>query len=173
MLCKKIVISFLTTVVFSGLITSGASALPFNDDMISGQYLAGHIMRPKDPNSVPVGSLAERVGSFAEAQSLVNPTKADELSVASGKRLFESQCAVCHGFWSEEGKHTPAKLHPAMPSMDLTGERYRQMSDGFIYGTIHFGSMSTLMPAYGWKFSSQEHWDLVNYIRGVQAKVAR
>jgi hypothetical protein len=48
---------------------------------------------------------------------------------------------------------------------------YKDRTDGYIFGAIHYGSYSTLMPAYGWKFSIEEHWDMVNYIRKMQSEI--
>lgn len=41
-------------------------------------------------------------------------------------------------------------------------------TDGSIYGTIHLGGMA-IMPGYGWKLSPSEHWDIISYVRKIQA----
>ena len=129
-------------------------------------------MRPKAPNAVALGSLDARVDTREEANKLENPLKNDPLSVGSGERLFAVNCAPCHGQWVN-GKHQVSSLPAMMPSVDLTLQKYRDMTDGFMYGTIHFGSLSTLMPSYGWKLSPSEHWDIVNYLRKVQSEISK
>lgn len=62
----------------------------------------------------------------------------------------------------------PVAMKFAAPP-DITQEPYRTgRSDGNIYGIIHFGGMA-VMPALGWKLSPTEHWDIINYVRHVQA----
>ena len=153
-------------------VASSAHALPFNTDMMDRQLVTGKVMRPKAPNTVAYGSLASRVETKEDAQKLENPLKADPLSAYNGERIFSANCSPCHGRW-EGGAYMPSSLPVAIPSMDLTTQRYRDMTDGWIYMTIHFGSMSTLMPAHGWKFSPEEHWDLVNYIRKMQTEIKK
>jgi len=58
-----------------------------------------------------------------------------------------------------------------MSPPDLINDYYRQKSDGYLYGTIHFGGLA-VMPGLGWKLSPEEHWDIINFIRQVQKKEA-
>ena len=162
MRCKSFMVASILAAVTS---SPSAFALPFNQDMVGNQLSTGAIMRPQPKGAVAVGSLDRRVESYAESLNLQNPISGDEASAVNGKRLFEMHCQVCHGRW-EEGKHIGNTLK-VMPAMDLTIPLYKEKSDGSIFGAIHFGK--GLMPAYGWKFSTAEHWDLVNYVRRAQA----
>lgn len=154
---------------------SGAFALPFNQEMVGNQLSTGSIMRPKVPGTVPVGSLARRVEITTKPQDLVNPIPGDKNSIDSGHRLFEMHCQVCHGRW-EDDKHIGNTLNaPGFEARDLanrttvgSGGSYAEMSDGRIFLAVHFGK--GIMPAYGWKFSTTEHWDLVNYVQSVRGK---
>ena len=149
-----------------------ASALPFNQDMVGNQLVTGSIMRPKPPGSVPMG--ARRVGIATKPQDLVNPLPGNSVSVLNGQRLFEINCQVCHGRW-EDGKHIGNTLNaPGFEARNLadrttvgSGGSYADMSDGRIFLAVHFGK--GIMPAYGWKLSTTEHWDLVNYVQSVRA----
>lgn len=155
----------LSTLVCLLALPIASSALPFNQDMVGNQLVTGAIMRPKSPGSVALGSLERRVESYNDALELKNPIAGDERSTVNGKRLFEINCQVCHGRW-ENGKHIGNTLQ-VIPAMDLTIPLYKEKTDGAIFGAVHFGK--GLMPAYGWKLSTTEHWDLVNYVRRVQA----
>ncbi len=154
------------------------SALPFNQDMVGNQLVTGAIMRPKPPGSVPMGSVERRVELSTKPQDLVNPVPANVASIASGSRLFEIHCQVCHGRW-EDGKHVGNTLNaPGLEARDLanrstagSGGSYAEMLDGRIFLAVHFGK--GIMPAYGWKLSTTEHWDLVNYIQSVRAATNR
>lgn len=154
-----------------------AAALPFNTDMYHPQPMTGEVARPKSPNSVPMGSHERRVEKREDALKLHNPIKGDALSVANGERLFTINCSPCHGTYSSDGTQTPSWFVGQLPAPNLALPLYWEhetdatgmgRTDGNVYGTIHLGSVSTLMPAYGWKLSPTEHWDIVNYLRTFQ-----
>lgn len=147
---------------------SNAFALPFNDDMVdTQQFVAGESSRKKPEGSVAIGALEYKVKDKAEAEKLSNPLKGDLASALYGKRLFQVNCSPCHGDISQKEYNVgPVAAKFASPP-DISSETYQQKSDGYLYGTIHFGGLA-LMPALGWKLSPTEHWDIVNYIRKVQ-----
>ena len=158
----------LKTMFFLGfLVPVMAKALPFNDDLVGGQLSTGMVMRPKVTDSVALGSGVDYVESKETAAALQNPIKGDKISTLNGKRLFEVNCAVCHG-WYGDGKREREGSIVGMPSMDLTLQNYKDLPDGIVFSAIHFGSRSGLMPRYGWKLSTTEHWDIVNYVRKFQ-----
>ena len=117
MRCRILAIALLLTVAQSLTTPRLSIALPFNTDMMDKQPITGSIMRPKEPGSVAFGSLADRVETRDEALKLENPLKGDALSIASGERLFSTNCAPCHGRWTE-GKHQAGSLPAMMPSVD-------------------------------------------------------
>lgn len=120
-------------------------------------------MTPFPKRSVPVPGTTTIVKDAAAADKLKNPVGADEHSVAEGGKLFAIYCTPCHG---KEGKGdglVGAKL--ALRPYDLTEERTRKRSDGFIWGYLTFGG--AVMPTYGNDLSPTERWHVVNYIRKV------
>jgi mono/diheme cytochrome c family protein len=150
-----------------------ALALPFNQDMSFGQDMpAGSIMRPRAPNTVPIGSLSWRIESREAALKLENPLRGDKDSTANGERLFAVNCSPCHGKYStgpgEGQSYKRGAVANYVPGPDITDPIIAAKPDGHFYGYIHFGGMA-IMPAYGWKLSPTEHWDIVNYVRKVQA----
>lgn len=160
-------------VLFGSLMLSAfprqACALPFNQDMAFGQNMvAGSIMRPRVDGTMPVGSLERYVPSREIARTWVSPNNGDVTSVKNGERLFAINCSPCHGVY-KDGKHLKSVLAESfnMPAVDLT--TVAEKPDGHFFEYIHFGGMA-IMPAYGWKLSIQEHWDIVNYIRKFQGK---
>ena len=156
--------------LFALLLTRDVSALPFNDDMVDVQKRTGVMMRPKAPGSVAVGMSEYHIASKADAENLPNPVKAEDSSVQNGKRLWAVNCMPCHGDISKK-PYVPGYVAGKLPLIppDPTGDSYKTRTDGFFYGTIHFGG-AALMPALGWKLSPTEHWDIVNYIRFEQGK---
>lgn len=144
-----------------------AAALPFNSDMVDSQMRVGSVMRPSVPGTVPVGGLVGRITTKAEAEKLTNPVKATDASIARGRRLFMTNCSVCHSDIEKKPYVPSVVASKGMPGPDLTADPYPSRTDGSIYGTIHLGGM-VLMPPYGWKLSPKEHWDIVNYVRKAQ-----
>ena len=165
----KILRSMLTLALLAPL---SARALPFNDDMVATQMRTGSIMKPKSPNSIPVGSLSMRLSSAQEAESLglTNPKQATAEVLVNGKRLYSVNCGPCHGDISQKNwQPGPAglKFELKQPPNIGTGD-FKNRSDASIFSTIHLGF--GLMPRLGWKLSTDERWDVISYIRSVQAK---
>lgn len=165
-------------VAVSILFGSGSlMALPFNDDMVNVQKRTGVMMRPKDPRSVAVGASKYYVKDRTSAENLSNPQPQDKFSVESGSRLYRVNCYPCHGNIEAKPWATGPvgeKLNGLVPNIqgNVEGRRdYTTVTDGWIYSVIHYGSMSGVMPAYGWKLSPSEHWDIVNYVRYAQKRV--
>jgi S-disulfanyl-L-cysteine oxidoreductase SoxD len=154
-----------------------AQALPFNDDMVNNQPKTGQVMRPLPEGSIARGSLDSRVENHEQAEKLENPLRGDALSTKSGKRLYTVNCMPCHGDIAADPwvpGAVPQKAQILTPP-DITVDYYRQKSDGFLYGVIHFGPVGVgrRMGAYGWKLSPREHWDIINYVRSVQVQKAK
>jgi mono/diheme cytochrome c family protein len=85
----------------------------------------------------------------------------DEL--ASGKKVYETNCMICH---NDNG--TGGKLRIEGKSLkveDLTAEKIRKMSNEKIILTVMNGIEDEGMPAFKGKISEGELRDLVKYIR--------
>ena len=154
----------IATAGFSG----SASALPFNDDMVNNPNKTGRIMRALPKDSIAIGARDYHITSKNDAMTYENPIKSDAASVLRGQRLFAVNCSTCHGdIASKQWTPGAAGKKFVMPPPDLTVERYKNVSDGYLFATIHFGGL-VVMPALGAKLSPREHWDIVNYVRNVQ-----
>lgn len=147
-------------------VSSAALALPFNQDMVGNQLITGSLMREKPLGSVSKGSLSRTFVNREAVLEYKNPMVGDKNSVLRGRRLFAVNCQPCHGHY-EDGKHVPGTFAAQMPSIDLTQEMIAKKPDGHFLGYIYFGGMA-IMPAYGWKLSVKEHWDIVSYVRHLQ-----
>jgi len=119
---------------------------------------------PKD--SVPVGGPWTKIADRDAAEGLKNPVKATPASIGRGHALFSIYCMPCHGT-SGKGNGPVGKIFEATPA-DLSSDYVKELTDGWIWGTITFGSY--IMPRYGYDTSPSERWDLVNYVRNVIEK---
>ncbi|MDQ6950702.1 MAG: cytochrome c [Mariprofundales bacterium] len=113
------------------------------------------------PNSVPVGGLRTKVADRDAAETMVNPVAPTKKSIRMGQALFRIYCMPCHGV-TGKGTGPVGKIFELQPA-DLTSDYVKGLTDGWIWGTITFGSY--IMPHYGYDTTSTERWHLVNYIR--------
>ena len=97
------------------------------------------------------------------ADGVRNPMAPDEVSLARGKFIYKTYCAVCHG---ETGLGDGPVGKKYVPPTDLTGEYVQTKSDGNIYYTITYGGLA-IMPYYRDSINAEDRWHLINYIKGV------
>jgi mono/diheme cytochrome c family protein len=96
-----------------------------------------------------------------------NPVKPTPESIASGKKIYGYDCAICHG---EDGVgKTSAGKQMKIP--DLTDPALqKQRTDGEFFYVIKNGRNE--MPLEGDRAKTDEMWDLVNYVRTLEKKKA-
>ena len=131
------------------------AALWMDDQQSYKPYKAPVLSPPAD--AVPVSG-RELVSRDAEFKNPLAPTAA---SVAQGKTLFDTNCAMCHGNTSGERGPVGKKLAPPPPGLDPNLLRSR--GDSHIFKAITFGFGR--MPALKDKLTPQERWDLVNFLK--------
>jgi mono/diheme cytochrome c family protein len=132
--------------------------------------------RPVPAQSIPVDGPAYVPGNGAPT----NPVPADEISIARGAQIFAINCVMCHGETGQGTGVVAAFLVKKKPA-DLTGALVQDKSDGTLFMSISngvFNPDNTLFPDV--KFSGQmppmndnltvrERWDVINYIRALNA----
>ena len=92
--------------------------------------------------------------SLASAQSTIAGLTQDDLG--NGKRLFEGQCARCHGIGGTGGEGPP-----------LARPRLRHaVDDEVLFTIIKEGIPGTGMPAT-WQMSEAEIWQVAGYVRSL------
>jgi putative heme-binding domain-containing protein len=96
----------------------------------------------------------------SRAQQQVSPKRrvaAD--ATEAGKKLFDSNCAGCHGLDARGGEHAP--------NIATTPELQR-MSDEQLFGIVHDGAASGTMPAFGAILSDDKIKAVGAYLRSLQ-----
>jgi putative copper export protein/mono/diheme cytochrome c family protein/peroxiredoxin len=89
------------------------------------------------------------------------------LSVASGARLYDLHCALCHGA-AGYGDGPAAASLPRRPA-DLTARHTADHTAGDLFWWLTHGIKGSPMPGFGDRLSEEERWDLVNYLRALAA----
>lgn len=100
---------------------------------------------------------------------LPNPVAADAQSIANGHRLYQVNCAVCHGDLGD-ANGTLRQLNRAYGfAPAINGAATQARSDGYIWGMLRNGR--GLMSNFN-RIPERERWDVVNYVRGLQGRYA-
>jgi mono/diheme cytochrome c family protein len=103
----------------------------------------------------------------APAPKLVNPVKPTPTSLALGKKVYTSDCAMCHG---KDGAGTGELA----VTMKLSLRDYRdpaslkEMTDGEIYSIIDNGKGQ--MTGEAGRMKPGQIWNVVNYVRSLSKK---
>jgi len=132
--------------------------------------VAGTVPR-RTTNGDPVyhygNSEEERARAMAEI--INNPYPITDAGLAAAKPLYDIYCGICHG---EKGDGAGYLVrddspYPVQPANFLL-EEFLNASNGRYYHTIMQGR--NLMGAYADKLSYEERWQVIHYIRSLQAK---
>jgi mono/diheme cytochrome c family protein len=126
------------------------------------------VPRGAPPGSVPVTGIEDSLDLYTrDLAEVVNPMPRDSASLARGRRVYLTYCAVCHGA-AGNGDGTVAGRFGYVPP--LTQDPALQRSDGYLYAIVRHGR--GIMPRYGDRIRRADRWHVVNYVRQLQGAVA-
>lgn len=92
-----------------------------------------------------------------------NPVAADARSLDNGRKLYQINCATCHG---AAGYGNGPTTKYGMAGIGIANSKVGGYTDGYIYGMIRNGR--GVMPSYA-RIEEAERWDVVNYVRTLVA----
>ena len=108
--------------------------------------------------------------THAEAAAIKNPVKSTPESIAAGKKLYDTQCATCHGETGKGDGKMAASMNPPKPS-DLTDASWKHgSSDGEIFTLVKDGAKGTGMRGYASRMKTDDIWNVVNYLKTLAPK---
>lgn len=126
-------------------------------------------MRVPPEGTAPVGFEPYRYGTDVEAASkgLKNPLagKFDEETLILGQKMYETNCAVCHGYKGEGGEaaRSVVSAKMALKPPAVLSDKVKGWTDGHLYHVITVGQ--GVMGPYASHVPQSSRWQLVNYIR--------
>ncbi len=168
-----------------GTVPRGYAGVYFAGDAAGQDAAMSYVRGANAPNAiaVPVNGKVpyyyedtpeERLRATAEIIS--NPFPITNAGLARGKELYNIFCGVCHG---EKGdglgylvreanpaEGDPGGKYPAAPA-NFLNEDLSVASNGRYYHAIMYGL--NVMGAYKDKLSYEERWQVIHYIRSLQA----
>jgi mono/diheme cytochrome c family protein len=109
---------------------------------------------PRPREKLPAGFAGKR-----------NPLAGGE-AVAAGARIFQENCATCHGEHADG--HGSAAVGLVPPPADFrTGVVLEQHSDAYLYYRLSTGKPGTAMPSFHGVLDEQERWQVITYLRSL------
>jgi mono/diheme cytochrome c family protein len=112
---------------------------------------------------------AQNPGGSPEGKKMKNPVATSPESIKAGQALFQKNCRFCHGADAKgNGPMAPENTHPS----NLIDDKWdRGSTDGEIFLVIRDGAGPKFdMKGYKSKMSETDIWNMVNYLRSLQAK---
>ena len=104
----------------------------------------------------------------AEQAQRVNPVKPTPETLASARKYFSSQCAMCHGK-SGDGKGDLAEQMKLSIPDYRKAESLAKFTDGELFYILTNGMGK--MPAEGDRTPDEQKWQVINYLRSFAKSV--
>jgi mono/diheme cytochrome c family protein len=120
------------------------------------------------PPAEPAPAVAHPATITADDIARKNPVKFTDVSVDRGKKIFGTQCALCHGNKGDGKGELAADMKLTVPDF-TNADTLKNRTDGELFAVI--GAGKDTMPAQGGRLSEVHRWNLVNYMRSLSGKV--
>ncbi len=109
-----------------------------------------------------IGDVIDYIHSLASPSG--RALSAEQLSLEVGRRLYNRECAVCHGVDGRADTEAAKVLHPS-PSRFADPVEMARLDDGRMYSAIKLGRPGTAMGGWGELLSPAEIIDMMRYVR--------
>ncbi|MCP4295552.1 MAG: c-type cytochrome [Proteobacteria bacterium] len=137
----------------------------------AGQHYKVHkgpLLANADLTEEEIDAISKLGSTPPPASTLTNPISRSEESVGKGKDLFQSNCSKCHGLRGN-GYGTAAHGLTTWPRQLFAWNNADSSIDGYLFQFITYGN--TDMPPWGLILSENDRWNLINYIKTMEAPV--
>lgn len=152
-----------------GTIPRGYANSDDSAEQYDGSFNVNAVYIPKN-GSVPY-HYVDTEDSRLEASAAItaNPYPITNSGLVRGKDLYVTFCAICHGDKGDGNGYLVREdggVYPAQPAI-LISDEFISASEGRFYHSIMYGK--NVMGAYKDKLSYEERWQVIHYIRSLQA----
>lgn len=143
---------------------------PMNTKSLNGELTQNSVAIPVN-GSVPYyyeDTEDERLRATEEI--IMNPFPITEAGLEKAEELYNIFCGICHGEKGDGAGYLvrdDGGVYPAQPANFLTDE-FVNASNGRYYHAIMYGK--NVMGGYAGKLSYEERWQVIHYIRALQAE---
>jgi mono/diheme cytochrome c family protein len=138
--------------------------------LVAGCLWAQEKKEPAPPSSAAPAAepaVPHPAAISAEDKARKNPVKFSDVSVQRGKKIYATQCALCHGEKGDGKGELAADMKLDLP--DFTNpDALKDRTDGELFALI--GTGKDPMPGQGGRMTDQQRWNLVNYLRALSGK---
>ena len=119
------------------------------------------------PEAVPITGRRPML-TFEQAGQLQNPIQRNQQSQQRAARLYQVNCAMCHGADGRGQSPVSQRFQQAgfVPPVDFAGPRATSRNDGQLYWIVTNGLSN--MPPFGDLLTDDERWLMVQQIRQFQ-----
>lgn len=157
-----------------GTVPRGYTAVYYNDasaiDIVRGKNASNAIAAPVNGQAPFYYENTEEDRIRCEQEMVNNPFPISKEGLEKAKPLYNVYCGICHG---EKGDGQgwlvtmPDSKYPAQPK-NLIADDMIAAGNGRYYFGIMYGK--NVMGGYPDKLSFEERWQVIHYIRSLQAK---
>lgn len=158
----------------NGTIARGATGVYYTDasalDVVRGKIASNAIAAPVNGEAPFYFANTEEERVRCEKEMVSNPFPITNSGLEKAKPLYDIYCGICHG---EKGDGQgwlvtmPDSKYPAQPK-NLISDEMIAAGNGRYYFAMMYGK--NVMGGYSDKLSFEERWQVMHYIRSLQAK---
>jgi mono/diheme cytochrome c family protein len=122
---------------------------------------------PQDPNKPTEEKSTAESKSKSETAKQVNPVPSTPGSIASGKKSYSYDCAMCHGKEGAGDGDLAGDMHLKLRDY-RDPATLKELTDGEIYSIIANGKGK--MTGEEGRMKPEQIWNMVNYLRSLAKK---
>jgi mono/diheme cytochrome c family protein len=122
---------------------------------------------PQEPNKPTEEKSTAESRSKSETAKQVNPVPSTPSSIASGKKSYSYDCAMCHGKEGAGDGDLAGDMHLKLRDY-RDPATLKELADGEIYSIIANGKGK--MTGEEGRMKPEQIWDMVNYLRSLAKK---
>jgi mono/diheme cytochrome c family protein len=127
----------------------------------------GQAPLPGEPSAPTIGQVPAVPHSYnvtAQEKERKNPIRFTEVSTERGKKVFLTQCAMCHGI-KGDGKGDLAEEMKIAPTDFTKPDALKKRTDGELFKIIGIGN--NIMPSQEARMPEKQRWNIINYLRAL------